>query len=33
MGDHEGSWPRSVTSIAPGRGAGLPSPQAGEWTS
>uniref|UniRef100_A0A2C9V4B8 Uncharacterized protein n=1 Tax=Manihot esculenta TaxID=3983 RepID=A0A2C9V4B8_MANES len=29
MGDHEGSWPRSVTFIALGRGAGLRSPQDG----
>ena len=33
MGDHEGPWSRSVTSIALRRGAGLRSPQEGEPTS
>jgi len=33
MGDPEGPWSRSVTSIARRRGAGLRSPQEGEPTS
>ncbi|KAJ6975684.1 hypothetical protein NC653_031498 [Populus alba x Populus x berolinensis] len=33
MGDPEGPWSRSVTSIARWRGAGLRSPQEGEPTS
>lgn len=33
MGDHEGLWPRSVTSIARGKGADLRSTQVVEPTS